>query len=246
MTTSPWRPLVSALEAALAPAGIDLVAPMQVGWYNAHEPAAIRLPAPAGPGSLAVVIGNSVAMWRPFLEGVRADPTLLEGEHPLDRWVEQRVLGAVAGLSTQPASVHWVNGPGSRDFSMQRAAVATGLVGMAPCRLTIHRRLGLWFGLRAVLVFALEGPDQPLDAGPFPCASCTERPCLPMLDFALGRCSSGAPPPSMMGVRGNWGPWLAMRDACPHGREHRYGDGQVAYHYSKQRRYLLEALAGEG
>ncbi len=242
MTISTWHPLVAALEAALAPAGIDLVAPMRVGWYNALEPPEIRLPEPDGPGSLAVVIGNSVAMWRPFLEGVRADPSLLGGEHPLDVWVEQRVLAAVAGLPRQPASLHWVNGPGSRSFSMQRAAVATGLVGMAPCHLTIHRRLGLWFGLRAVLVFALEGPDQPLDAGPFPCVSCAARPCLPLLERALGRTTDGAPPPSMMGVRGNWGPWLAMRDACPHGREHRYGDGQIAYHYSKQRRFLLEAL----
>jgi hypothetical protein len=170
------------------------------------------------------------------------EPSLREGQHPLDAWVEQRILAAVAGLDVQPASVHWVNGPGSRSFSMQRAAVATGLVGMAPCHLTIHRRLGLWFGLRAVLVFPCEGPTEPQWAEPFPCAGCAARPCLPLLELALGRTTDGAPPPPMMGVRGNWGPWLAMRDACPHGREHRYGNIQIAYHYSKQRRHLLEAL----
>ena len=238
----PWQPVLALLETSLAPAGIDLVAPMQVGWYNRHEPQSIHLPEPGGPGSLAVLIGNSVAMWEPFLLGVCDQPSLLEGHHPLDSWVEQRVLAAVVGLDAQPSSIHWVNGPGSRSFSMQRAAVATGLVGMAPCRLTIHRELGLWFGLRAVLVFDLEGPAEPDWTAPFPCASCATRPCLPLLERALGRTTRGAAPPPMMGVRGNWGPWLAMRDACPHGREHRYGELQIAYHYSKQRRYLLEAL----
>jgi hypothetical protein len=239
----PWSTVVSVLEEALAPAGIDRVAPMRVGWYNAGEPPAIQLPEPAGPGSLAVVLGNSVAMWRPFLAGLRAAPELLEGAHPLDDWVERRVLEAVARLQAQPRSIHWVNGPGSRSFSMQRAAVASGLVGMAPCHLAIHRELGLWFGLRAVLVFDLDGPERPCWAGSFPCESCVERPCVPLLERALGGPAAGAEPPPFLGVRANWTPWLALRDACPHGRRHRYGDRQIAYHYSKQRRYLLEDLA---
>jgi hypothetical protein len=241
---SPLPPLLTALEAALVPAGIDLVAPLRIGWYNAAESAELRLPEPVGPGSLAVVIGNSVAMWRPFLEGLRGEPALLEGQHPLDAWVERRVLGAVAGLDPQPSSIHWVNGPDCRRYSMQRVATATGLVGMAPCRLAIHRQLGLWFGLRAVLVFPTEGPAEPRWSAPFPCASCAQRPCLPMLERALGRGVDGAEPPAIMGVRGNWSPWLAMRDSCPQGRQHRYGDGQIAYHYSKQRRFLLAELEG--
>jgi len=217
---------------------------MQVGWYNRGEPAGIRLPEPVGPASLAIVLGNSRAMWRPFLQGVRAQPDLLEGEHPLDAWVEGQVLAALRPLDPQPSSLHWVNGLGSRLFSMQRAAVATGLVGMAPCRLTIHRRLGLWFALRAVLVFPLSGPERPVRTGSFPCDSCAQRPCLPMLERALGQPVEGAEAPPMA-IRKHWEPWLALRDACPVGRQHRYGDAQVGYHYSKQRRYLLRALAGE-
>lgn len=242
MTFPPWRSVLTALESRLTPGGLDLIAPAQVGWYNRSEPAAVRLPEPSGPASLAVVVGNSVAMWRPFLQGVRDDPGLLAGEHPLDAWVERQVLDAVAELATQPLSIHWVNGPGSRSFSMQRAAAATGLVGMAPCRLTIHRRVGLWFGLRAVLVFRVDGPAEPLWNAPFPCASCADQPCLPLLERALGAAVDGAEAPAMLGVRRHWQPWLAMRDSCPHGREHRYGELQLGYHYSKQRQYLMEAL----
>ncbi len=246
MRSPSWQAVRDALEASLLPDGIDLIAPMQVGWYNGSEPAHLRLPEPAGPGSLAVVIGNSVAMWEPFLRGVRHDPGLLEGQHPLDRWVERRVLGAIDGLPAAPASVHQVNGPGSRDYSMQRVAAASGLVGMTPCHLTIHRRVGLWFGLRAVLVFDLAGPEAPLWSAPFPCASCEARPCVPLLECALGRAADGAEAPAWKGVRERWEPWFAMRDACPFGRTHRYGVSQVGYHYSKQRRYLLEALESLG
>ena len=66
------------------------------------------------------------------------------------------------------------------------------------------------------------------------------------LERALGAAAEGAQAPSMMGVRQRWEPWFAMRDACPHGREHRYGELQVRYHYSKQRRFLEEALGALG
>jgi hypothetical protein len=33
--------------------------------------------------------------------------------------------------------------------------------------------------------------------------------------------------------------WLAVRDACPLGREHRYGDEQLAFHMGIERAALL-------
>lgn len=40
-----------------------------------------------------------------------------------------------------------------------------------------------------------------------------------------------------------WRPWLAVRDACPLGREHRYSEQQVAYHYTKDAKWLREAVS---
>jgi len=243
MSDPHWRRLFARLSGRLGPSGIDLAAPMQVDWYNRNEPAALHLPTLAGPSSLAIVLGNSRAMWRPFLRGLQADPSLLDLLHPLDAWVERQLLAALEGLDPQPSSIHQVNGPDSRSYSMQRAAVATGLVGMTPTRLAMHRQLGLWFGLRAVLLFPLPGPERPVHSGPIACGGCSERPCVPALERALGRPAAGAEAPSMA-IRDHWEPWLALRDSCPEGRQHRYGELQLGYHYSKQRRYLLEDLAG--
>jgi cyanocobalamin reductase (cyanide-eliminating) / alkylcobalamin dealkylase len=231
-----WRGLTEHLTEALAPAGVDLVAPMQVGWYNRAEPPEIRLPEPAGPPSLAVVLGNTRAVWRPFLADLKQHPTRLARRNPLDRYMEEAVQAAVADLTPCP-SVHLGHGRAGRSFSLQRAAAASNLVSLAPCHLTIHREVGLWLGLRAVLVFGVPGPDAPRWTEPSPCETCEGKPCLPLMEKALGK-TSGPP----LTIRHRWEPWLAMRDACPVGREHRYSERQVRYHYTVDRLTLTRAV----
>jgi hypothetical protein len=36
----------------------------------------------------------------------------------------------------------------------------------------------------------------------------------------------------------DWRAWLAVRDACPIGRDYRYDDDQLRYHYTKDRAAL--------
>jgi len=236
--SAPWQRVTDHIKRKLHRPGIDLVAPMQVGWYNAREPAETRLPEPVGPGSLALVLGNTRAMWDPFVASLRRKPRRLLTLAPLDSYVARAVGDAVAGVDPAP-SAHLAHGPGSRSFSIQRAAAGSGLFDLAPCHLTIHPEVGLWFGLRAVLVFALPGPAQPIGQQPSPCHSCREKPCLPLLRRAL----KGRDMPTGS-IRKAWKPWLAMRDACPVGRRHRYGPDQVRYHYTVRRRHLLRALVG--
>ena len=44
--------------------------------------------------------------------------------------------------------------------------------------------------------------------------------------------------PFQPGLGDTWRLWLAVRDACPVGREHRYGDDQIGYHYRHDRTLL--------
>lgn len=234
-----WRSVTRRLTAALAPAGIDLVAPMQVGWYNRAEPSEIRLPEPAGPGSLALVLGNTRALWGPFLATLRRHPSRLTRANPLDRHVEATLARAVADLAPEP-SIHLGHGSQGRSYSLQRAAAASGLVSLAPCHLVIHHEVGLWLGLRGVLVLDLPGPEAPVHTSPSPCDSCQARPCLALMAQALG--ASAGPPRT---IRHRWRPWLAMRDACPVGREHSYSEPQIKYHYTVDRIALAKAAAGK-
>lgn len=237
-TPSPALPVLHALRRALASSGLRRVLPLRVGAYNRGEPESLRLPEPAGPDSLAVVVGNGRTLWDPFLRAVKADSHLRASSDPLDHWVAAHVHSAAAALDPVPTSVHFAHGPGSRSYSIQRAATASGAVFQAPCHLAIHPRLGLWFALRAVLVFDIQVPEPRSTSAPSsPCLRCPDQPCLPAMERALQPTDSGeAPAPGT--VRERWRAWLAVRDACPVGRDHRYPERQVRYHYTGDRSLL--------
>ena len=62
-----------------------------------------------------------------------------------------------------------------------------------------------------------------------PCGACTHA-CTPAFRRALTADPWLTSEP--------WWLWLAVRDACPLGREHRYGEDQIVYHYVKDRSLL--------
>lgn len=52
----------------------------------------------ASPSQLAVLIASTRALWEAFLAACRRDEQLMQSEHPLDTFVEQRVRAAAAAL----------------------------------------------------------------------------------------------------------------------------------------------------
>ena len=56
-----------------AAAGFDLVQPLQVGWYNAQVTGSLRLEDYGSAANLALVIGNTRALWEPFLHALSSD-----------------------------------------------------------------------------------------------------------------------------------------------------------------------------
>ena len=96
--------LLAQLREGLDGSGFDLITPFVVSWYNEEEhmvdlPAVHKLPADAG--CLAVIVGNSRALWAPFLAWTRArleaDPKWLENHpHALDAFTEEKMQQALA------------------------------------------------------------------------------------------------------------------------------------------------------
>ena len=160
----------------------------------------------------AILVGNTRALWPIFLAARRADPELRSSPDPLDAYTERELARAF------PGAVMWF---AHRQYDgaympFQRFAVAAGMGALAPTNLVIHPRFGPWFGLRALVVLDGEPPEQP------------PRPPY--------RCSNAC---SLAGTTDDWRSWLAVRDACCVGREHRYSEDQIAYHYTKDLRLLL-------
>jgi methylmalonic aciduria homocystinuria type C protein len=111
--------------------------------------------------------------------------------------------------------------------AIQRLAHVAGLAWLSPSHLCVHPDFGPWIALRAAIVLDLAAPTRPVPLDP-PC-DCASA-CLPLLDAALA-----AGEATSAGVVEHWHRWVAMRDACPVGRAHRYSDEQIAYHYAGER-----------
>lgn len=216
--------------------GIDLAQTLNGAWYDAAVPPEYRLPDVGRPGPLALLLASTRAFWRPFVAALRAEPARLEHEHPLDRWVEDVVRGALAGVNVRHA-VRFAHDPPPRRVAMQRLAQVSGLAWLAPGMLCVHPTYGPWIGLRAVVVLDLEGPTGAPPAITPTCEDCAHR-CAPALERAQ-RLAAEAPPNDP--VPPLWREWLAVRDACPVGREHRYPEDMVRYVYTKNRDVLRAA-----
>lgn len=170
-------------------------------------------------GRLSLVVGNSKALWpafRPVLDRSAADD-------PLDRYAREAIRSCLEPRdATEVVFAHDDPPPPIQAIAARAAGLA-----IAPCGMVIDDELGLWVALRAIIRTDDDPPEPP--QRPSPCEGC-DAPCRPALDAAMT-----TRPLSLEGVRLNWRAWLAVRDACPVGREHRYGEDQIAYHYRGER-----------
>jgi len=171
---------------------------------------------------VGILIGNTRRLW-PLLRVARVqDPALAAATDPIDRYTETHVEREREALLGTAFYAHREYGGAYLPF--QRIADAAGLAALAPTQLLVHPTFGPWFALRAVILCAGAPPARARVA--LPCA-CEASGCRRA--FEAARLAEGPEA---------WRAWLAMRDACPIGREHRYGDDQLAYHYTKDARFL--------
>lgn len=231
--------IVSALAAALAPAGFDLVAAGRVADYHrALAPAAAAFHLEPFPGAtepearLIVLVGHSRAVWAPFVAALRREPWRQAAANPLDDWTAE-VLAAALAAALPPGArtetyAYWE--PPPRRVAMQALAAALGLAARGPAALSAHPLHGPWIAFRAAVVVDLAGP-LPTDLSDV-CARCIDTPCEPALASALAATATR----DRAGVADSWLRWVAVRDACPIGRASRYSDAQLRYHYTGDRR----------
>lgn len=236
----------------LAQGGLDLVQPFALAALGALKVEHPRFSSHR-PNQLGVVVGNTSALWGAFLRhlrglGVRSANEL--GPDPLDIYVEELVSAALSDL-LESCAVR-----GAAVFShellpapipIQRIAEMSGLGRVGPAHLSIHPRLGPWWALRAVIALELPASAgahfQTEPSGRHPCEGCA-APCRRALSGALlGRdMSSGDEqdlPPAPTGLSDKQRRWLRVRDACPSGRQHRYSDAQILYHYDGRKDALF-------
>jgi methylmalonic aciduria homocystinuria type C protein len=226
--------IVDAIADGCAAAGFDLCAATTAADYHARVPADVHVEAFGRARALLIVVGNTRALWPRFAAAL-ADPDLAAAADPLDVYAA-RSIGAVVArvLAGTRHEIYYAPEPPPRRVALQRLADVAGLAALAPSHLCVHPTFGPWIALRAAIAVDVEGP-APAPATPRACD------CATGCGAALTRALDAGPPRDGAELRERWRLWLAVRDACPAGRAHRYGDDQIAYHYTGERRYLPRA-----
>lgn len=235
MHAAEWRALTATIAARLGPHGLDIVHPFAVARCNERLEGARRLPDLGRRDALGVLIGNTRALWAPLVAAYGAEAALRAAADPVEHYVEERVRSAIAGLAVRGV-IRWAHEPPPR-LAIQRLAELSGLAPLSAVGLNVHPLYGPWFALRAAVVLDAAGPA----AGPplaLPCPDCA-RTCAPAFERAR------AAQDGKHGIAETWPLWLAVRDACPIGRAHRYGAAQIRYHYARDRTALTAPPAGD-
>jgi hypothetical protein len=217
-------------------AGLDLVSPFRIEWYNRHAAAGDSLPDFGRASALGLLIGNTRALWGHFRAALDAEASLCAEPHPLDAYVMSRLTHATRQIA-EPTKIVWAHLVEPRALPVQRVAEAAGLAVISPSHLSIHPTHGPWFALRAVVVIDAEGPAGDAPPPINPCASC-HRPCVPALDEAL-RASERDGLSLSRAVQSDWRRWARVREVCPVGRLSRYSEQQIEYHYTKNLERML-------
>ncbi|MEZ4403122.1 MAG: hypothetical protein R3B06_24070 [Kofleriaceae bacterium] len=225
--------MIAALVEACAAAGFDLHATAAVADYNVRVPDDLRLPDLGRPRALVVVVGNTRALWPRFVAALAADATLAAAADPLDRYTEHALTAIAARTVPARHEVRFAHEAPPRRFAIQRLAEVAGLAAVSPSHLSVHPVYGPWIALRAALVVDVDGP-LPRPPPRLPCACAVG--CQAAFDAAL----AAGPPRDGAELRTRWRAWLAVRDACPVGRGHRYDDIQCSYHYTGDRATLAD------
>lgn len=227
-----WRGIVARTAPLLASEGFDIAHPFRSSWWDDAVAAEERLPRFAKRSDrLALLIGNTRALWPHFVAALEREPSRREESRPLDRWVEERVRDVLDRASAGCATVlRFAHESRPRYLPMQRLAAVAGFAAVSEGRLSAHPVYGPWFALRAVAVFDVDGPAGSAPEATAPCSGC-EAPCREAFEHALAVADARS---DHAVLHERWRPWLAVRDACPVGREWRYSEEQILYHYARR------------
>ncbi len=177
-----------------------------------------------------VLIGTIGArFWPTFLD---ARLSLVDDPNPLDAY-SNRIISNLAKEFKAFAVFPFV-GPPWHPF--QRWAQRAEAVFSSPIGPLIHPQYGLWHAYRGALIFADEIPGVTVPvAGPSPCESCEDKPCLktcPVEAFSsqgydVPRCVS-----HLLDAKGEAcrKTGCLARQACPVGVEYQYPSDHAQFH----------------
>ena len=218
--------LLDVLKTSFAVAGFDLFSFCRVSAYNSSVPAKYALSSVAE-DQVIVMVGNTRRLW-PLI--CKRTKNLLENggmvRDPVDSYVEEATAEAISSVRSHVALVKFVHD--TNDIVLfQHLACVTGLCWLCPeVKLCVHPVYGPWVSFRVAMVLS---DESNIDLGPPP------KMVPPLFDgsqFGGPELQDAMAESSQISRLEGWRKWVAVRDAIPIGKEHRFFEDQLRYHYT--------------
>lgn len=234
--------LLRALRAEFAAGGLDLFASFAAGAYNEHEKIVERpeLRVPAKDAStLAVVVGNTRALWEPFIRHLKSSSegaALVALEDPLDaytKYIVQRVLAQCAPCEDADVvfAFETVESHG-RCCSVHTVGHVAGLAWFDArhTQRSLHPIVGPWFAFRAVITFSGRSWAKGLPGsadGSLRCPCATDE-----LERVAALQAEVMAQWGAVSERESWDGLIRVSEAFPGFSAHKYVAPQLRFHYS--------------
>jgi hypothetical protein len=240
--------LLTALQRALVPHGLNLIGATTPDAYDAGVPAQHALGRLAPETRGVIVIGNGGgAFWAAFQAYCGDHAGHASTPDPLDAFTRHVVEEAARPLAGPFVRFLYPFRFPDDPVSFMRLAECAGLGRLSLTGVLVHPVFGPWIALRAAILVPDElNAARPAD-GFDPCPTCTERACITA-------CPAGAVGPAgwdiprcaahRLGERDGCAGRCEARFDCVIGREHRYPADALAYHQGRARAPLAAFVAG--
>ena len=147
---SSWQSVVEELRTQWIPAGLDLLQPFQVAWYNRAVANGFRLPDFGRPSALEILVANTRAIWTALPRRLAREPARARRAQPARELLEAAVLPALQPLTCCSEVRMGAGSPAAA--GQQRLAHVSGLAYLKWCLMRpFLRRRGrsrTWFLIR--------------------------------------------------------------------------------------------------
>ena len=217
--------------------GFDIVHPFSLTSYNNIVDTPFQIDEKEEEAKLGMLLGNTKTIWPHFIHWLGLDTNRLGLANPLEDFVEKSLETSCQDhLSNY--NILWTHRNKPLTIPAQKLAHVTGLAYLSTSELNIHPTFGPWFALRALVLLPGEIKRESFIAKN-PCEPKHEINAYKLFEKAMAVANGRA---SYSETKRNWKNWLEIRDAFEVGKQHRYSDNQINYHYTGDRAVLEREL----
>jgi hypothetical protein len=259
------------IQTALASVGFDICYPFHPKLYNDCIQERNLPLQPLPETGLGYLIGNTKHFWPIFLkwwqqQQQQQQPQKDTIQHPVETYTKDKIMTVLnheleTGTTTNKYDVFWSNEHNmDRLVSMQRVASCSGFAYLDEIsHLTVHPVYGTWHSFRAVVVIADEDPKFKKVADIIVVVEPTLQPCLLTAEeqdvarFAMEKALQASDRDRLCDqLHGGAvseetaAAWISLRDCMvSRGKDFRFDETQLWYHYTKDVKYLEAAALKE-